>query len=110
MNDAGGVGVAVSPHGLEAALDLPHAEGVSLCLYDGDREVFRAAMARDADGVFRGLAPGFGAGARYGFRVEGPYDPARGARFDASKLLADPYAWAFDRPFQLHPSMFAFGA
>ena len=30
-------------------------------------------------------------------------------RFDASKLLADPYAWAFDRPFRLHPSMFAFG-
>jgi glycogen debranching enzyme GlgX/4-alpha-glucanotransferase len=109
VNDAGGLGVAVSPHGLEAALDLPHAEGASLCLYDGDREVFRAAMARDATGVFRGLAPGFGAGARYGFRVDGPYDPARGARFDASKLLADPYAWAFDRPFRLHTSMFAFG-
>jgi glycogen operon protein len=104
-----GLGVAVSPHGLEAALDLPHAEGASLCLYDGDHEIFRAAMARDAHGVFRGLAPGFGPGARYGFRVEGPYDPARGARFDASKLLADPYAWAFDRPFRLHPSMFAFG-
>ena len=109
MIDAVGLGVAVSPHGLEAALDLPHAEGASLCLYDGDHEIFRAAMARDAHGVFRGLAPGFGPGARYGFRVEGPYDPARGARFDASKLLADPYAWAFDRPFRLHPSMFAFG-
>ena len=95
--------------GLEAALVLPNAESASLCLYDGDREVFRAPMARDAHGVLRGLAPGFGAGARYGFRVDGPYDPARGARFDASKLLADPYAWRFDRPFRLHPSMFAFG-
>ena len=66
-------------------------------------------MARDAHGVLRGLAPGFGAGARYGFRVDGPYNPAQGARFDASKLLADPYAWRFDRPFRLHPSMFAFG-
>jgi glycogen debranching enzyme GlgX/4-alpha-glucanotransferase len=108
-NAKAGLGVSVSPHGLEAALDLPNAEGASLCLYDGDHEVFRAAMARDPSGVFRGFAPGFGAGARYGFRVEGPYDPARGARFDASKLLADPYAWAFDRPFRLHPSMFAFG-
>ena len=104
-----GLGVVVSASGLEAALVLPNAESASLCLYDGDREVFRAPMARDADGVLRGLAPGFGAGARYGFRVEGPYDPARGARFDASKLLADPYAWRFDRPFRLHPSMFAFG-
>jgi glycogen debranching enzyme GlgX/4-alpha-glucanotransferase len=104
-----GLGVAVAAKGLEAALVLPNAESASLCLYDGDREVFRAPMARDAHGVLRGLAPGFGAGARYGFRVDGPYDPARGARFDASKLLADPYAWRFDRPFRLHPSMFAFG-
>jgi len=103
------LGVVVSAHGLEAALVLPNAESASLCLYDSDREVFRAKMTRDARGVLRGLAPGFGAGARYGFRVEGLYDPARGARFDASKLLADPYAWRFDRPFRLHPSMFAFG-
>ena len=103
------LGVAVGAKGLEAALVLPNAESASLCLYDGDREVFRAPMARDAHGVLRGLAPGFGAGARYGFRVDGPYDPARGARFDASKLLADPYAWRFDRPFRLHPSMFKFG-
>ena len=92
MSDARGLGVTVSPRGLEAALDLPHAERASLCLYDGESEVFRAAMARDADGLLRGLAPRFGTGARYGFRVEGAYDPARGARFDASKLLADPYA------------------
>ena len=102
------LGVVVSRRGLEAALALPNAEGAFLCLYDGDREIFRASMKRAEDGVFHGLAPGFGAGARYGFRVEGPYDPAHGQRFDASKLLADPYAFGFDRPFRLHPSMFAF--
>ena len=91
-------GVTVSARGLEAALVLPNAEGASLCVYDGDREIVRAPMARDADGVLRGVAPGFGAGARYGFRVQGPYDPKRGLRFDPSKLLADPYAWRFDRP------------
>jgi glycogen debranching enzyme GlgX/4-alpha-glucanotransferase len=102
-------GVFVSARGLEAALVLPNAEGAALCVYDGDRELVRAPLARDADGVLRGVAPGFGAGARYGFRVQGPYDPKRGLRFDPSKLLADPYAWRFDRPFRLHPSMFAFG-
>jgi glycogen debranching enzyme GlgX/4-alpha-glucanotransferase len=102
-------GVAVTARGLEAALVLPNAESASLCVYDGDREIARAPMARDAYGVLRGLAPGFGLGARYGFRVDGPYDPKRGKRFDASKLLADPYAWRFDRPFRLHPSMFKFG-
>jgi len=110
MSEAEGeLGVAVSPRGLEAALALPNAEGASLCLYEDDREVHRAPLARGAGGVFRGRAPGFGVGARYGFRVEGRYDPARGLRFDPSKLLADPYAWAFDRPFRLHAAMFAFG-
>jgi glycogen operon protein len=102
-------GVFVSARGLEAALVLPNAEAASLCVYDGDREIVRAPMARDADGVLRGVAPGVGTGAHYGFRVQGPYDPKRGLRFDASKLLADPYAWRFDRPFRLHPSMFAVG-
>jgi glycogen operon protein len=109
MNDKPTRGVTVSARGLEAALVLPNAEGASLCVYDGEHEIARASMARDADGVLRGLAPGFAAGARYGFRVEGPYEPQRGRRFDKSKLLADPYAWRFDRPFRLHPSMFAFG-
>jgi glycogen debranching enzyme GlgX/4-alpha-glucanotransferase len=102
-------GVFVSARGLEAALVLPNAEGASLCVYDGDREIVRAPLAHDSDGVLRGVAPGLGAGARYGFRVKGPYDPKRGLRFDPSKLLADPYAWRFDRPFSLHPSMFKFG-
>ena len=79
MNDPKAArGVIVSARGLEAALVLPNAEGASLCVYDGDREIVRAPMARDADGVLRGVAPGFGAGARYGFRVQGPYDPKRG--------------------------------
>ncbi len=110
MNEPEGeLGVAVSARGLEAALVLPNAESASLCLYDGDREAFRASMTRDTRGVLHGFASGFGVGTRYGFRVEGPYDPAQGARFDPSKLLADPYAWRFDRPFRLHPSMFKFG-
>src|ERR1700735_4635446 len=102
-------GVFFSARGLAAARVLPTAEGASLCVYDGDRETARAPMARNADGVLRGVAPGIGAGAHYGFRVQGPYDPKRGSRFDPSKLLADPYAWRFDRPFRLHPSMFGFG-
>ena len=30
----------------------------------------------------------------YGFRLDGPYDPARGHRFDAQQILLDPYAKA----------------
>ena len=35
-------------------------------------------------------------GRRYGVRVHGPYDPARGHRFNPAKLLLDPYAKAID--------------
>jgi isoamylase len=28
----------------------------------------------------------------YGFRAEGPFDPGRGLRFDANRVLSDPYA------------------
>ena len=35
--------------------------------------------------------PGVGPGQIYGYRVSGPFDPARGLRFDATKVLIDPY-------------------
>ncbi len=40
------------------------------------------------------LVPGVEPGQLYGYRVHGPYDPARGHRFDGTKLLLDPYARA----------------
>jgi len=42
--------------------------------------------------------PGVGAGQLYGYRVSGPFDPARGLRFDPSKLLLDPYGKCIARP------------
>jgi glycogen operon protein len=37
------------------------------------------------------FVPGVQAGQIYGYRVEGPYDPAKGMRFDPTKILLDPY-------------------
>jgi glycogen operon protein len=44
----------------------------------------------------------------YGYRVYGPYDPARGLRFNPSKLLLDPYAKATTGPIEWSDSMFAY--
>ena len=41
-------------------------------------------------GLIRNIKPG----QRYGFRVEGPWEPEKGLRFNAAKLLVDPYAKA----------------
>jgi isoamylase len=40
------------------------------------------------------FVPGAQPGQIYGFRIAGPFDPARGFRFDSSKLLLDPYGRA----------------
>ena len=44
------------------------------------------------------FVPGVEAGQIYGFRAYGPFDPARGFRFDPSKLLLDPYGRAVAVP------------
>jgi len=41
---------------------------------------------------WHGFVPGVKVGQLYGYRVYGPWDPARGMRFDPEKLLLDPYA------------------
>ena len=44
------------------------------------------------------FVPGVQAGQIYGFRAYGPFEPARGLRFDPSKLLLDPYGRAIAVP------------
>jgi len=115
MNDAPSVetplGVALTAEGAEIAVYSAHAAAIDFCLYDaaGEAEIKRLRLTRGDDGVHRGTLAGVGLGARYGLRAEGAFEPLRGDRFDPSKLLADPYAFGFDRPFRLHHSMFAFG-
>ena len=42
--------------------------------------------------------PGIAAGQHYGYRVDGPFDPERGHRFDRNKVLLDPYGKCVARP------------
>ena len=116
MNDAPSVqaplGVVLTADGAEVAVYSARAAAIDFCLYDeaGETEVKRLRLTRGGDDVHRGALAGVRAGARYGLRAEGPFEPLQGDRFDPSKLLADPYAYGFDRPFRLHGSMFSFGA
>ena len=52
----------------------------------------RALLAGVHDDVWHGYLPDATPGQVYGYRVYGPYDPQRGHRFNANKLLLDPYA------------------
>lgn len=82
--DATGTNFAVASGGDEARL----------CLFDADGAETQLPMPdRDGD-VWHGFVPGVGPGQAYGFRVDGPFDPGRGARYNPAKLLLDPYARA----------------
>jgi len=76
------------------ALFSANAEKVELCLFDarGRRELRRVVLPEYTDEVWHGYLPDVRPGQLYGYRVYGPYDPANGHRFNANKLLIDPYA------------------
>src|SRR5262245_35085978 len=82
--------------GVNFALFSANAEKVELCLFDakGVRELDRIALPEFTDQVWHGYLPDATPGALYGYRVYGPYDPRKGHRFNANKLLIDPYAKA----------------
>lgn len=83
----------------------PRAEGVTLCLFDGDAET-RVPMARAGeDWVAQAPPPG----TRYGLRAHGEWAPERGLWFDPAKLLVDPRAVELDRPFTYSPALSAYG-
>ena len=80
--------------GTNFALFSAHAEKVELCLFDsqGRREIERVALPEHNEGVWHGYLNDISPGQLYGYRVYGPYDPQHGHRFNANKLLLDPYA------------------
>lgn len=50
------------------------------------------ALAPALSGSWGCILPSLVDGTHYGFRVDGPWDPSAGHRFNTSKLLLDPYA------------------
>jgi isoamylase len=92
------LGATVYPGGVNFALFSQHATGVELLLFDehDDPEpVQRISLRPDRNKTFhfwhvdvKGLQPGM----HYAFRVDGPYAPHQGHRFNPNKVLIDPYA------------------
>src|SRR3569833_4310680 len=56
------------------------ADQVELCLFDDAGEETRVPLTEIDGFVWHGYVPWVGPGQRYGFRVHGPYEPARGQR------------------------------
>ena len=88
------LGATYDGAGTNFALFSEVADRVELCLFDADRRT-RLTETRvdlpEADGfVWHGYLPRVGPGQRYGFRVHGPYDPARGTAVQPGQAAARP--------------------
>jgi pullulanase/glycogen debranching enzyme len=91
------LGASVDADGVNFAVFSESGTRAFVCLFDPadpTREIARHELWERTAHVFHGYLPRVRPGAMYGFRVEGPYRPEEGHRFNASKLLVDPYARA----------------
>jgi isoamylase len=90
------LGATLTPEGVNFAVRSRAATRVDVCLYDasGKKETARLTLPGKTGAVHHGLVPTELArlGTLYGIRVHGPYDPREGYRFNANKLLIDPWA------------------
>jgi glycogen operon protein len=71
-----------------------------LCLFDSadaKAESLRIELPEQTDLVWHGYLPGVRPGQHYGYRVHGPFEPQAGHRFNANKVVLDPYAKAVGR-------------
>jgi isoamylase len=91
------LGATFDGAGVNFAIYSEHATEIELCLFDvpdADRESERIRLRERSGHVRHCYVPGLRPGQVYGYRVDGPYAPLQGHRFNPSKLLLDPYARA----------------
>ena len=90
------LGASYDGAGVNFALFSQVAQKVELCLFDEEDRETRVEMTEQNSYVWHNYLPGIQSGQRYGYRVYGPYDPAKGLRCNPNKLLLDPYAKAIE--------------
>src|SRR3989441_1151163 len=91
------LGATPSRDGVNFSVYSRHATGVQLLLFNGVDDAHAARVVRLDPAVNRTyhywhvFVPDVRPGQLYAYRVEGPFDPSNGMRFDATKALLDPY-------------------
>ena len=91
------LGASVTASGVNFSVFSRSAAAVELLLFDREDNT-QPARVVPIDPVtnrtyhyWHVFVPGLKPGQLYGYRVDGPSDPAKGMRFDPTKVLLDPY-------------------
>jgi len=94
------LGAEITDNGVNFSIFSRNATGVTLCLFESPEAIEAAEEIelephknRTGD-VWHCHIEGLSEGALYLYRVDGPYLPEKGYRFNANKYLLDPYAKA----------------
>jgi isoamylase len=94
------LGATLCPDGTNFSIFSASASGMELLLFNGaddaspDRTVKLDPVLNRTSHYWHIFLPGIARGQLYGYRADGPFDPAAGQRFDPQKVLIDPYGKA----------------
>jgi isoamylase len=102
------LGATYDGSGTNFAVFSEVADQVQLCLFDGNGAETRIDLPEVDGFVWHAFLPGIEPGQRYGYRVHGPSDPAKGLRCNPAKLLLDPYGKAVDGRIDWDESLFSY--
>ncbi|MDJ0316100.1 glycogen debranching protein GlgX [Arthrobacter antibioticus] len=102
------LGATFDGTGTNFSLFSEHADKVVLCLLAEDRSETRIELEEVDGHVWHCYVPEVQPGQQYGYRVHGPYEPKNGLRFDANKLLLDPYAKSIQGQIDWDPALFSY--
>jgi len=97
--------------GVNFALFSEHATRVELCLFDNaeaKKESARIQVSERTNQVWHLYLPDVRPGQLYAYRVDGPYNPAAGLRFNPNKILVDPYAKIIGRDLVWNDTLFGY--
>ncbi len=102
-------GATWNGRGVNFSLFSEGSEFVELCLFDasGQNET-RIRIRERTGGAWHIFLPDVVPGQLYGYRVHGPYEPAKGLRFNPNKLLLDPYAKVIGRELRWADELFGY--
>ncbi len=103
------LGSSYDGKGVNFALFSENATSVKLCLFDEQgKQTHIIPVTNRTHSQWHIYVPGLHAGQKYGYRIDGPYDPENGHRFNANKLLIDPYAKALSGIEKWDDSLFGY--
>jgi isoamylase len=90
------LGASVEQSGVNFSVYSRDATRIDLLLFDSEDSPPSRVIPLDPSAnrtyhYWHVFVPGLQPGQLYGYRAHGPFDPSQGLRFDASKVLLDPY-------------------